>query len=254
MKPVSNLNAPGLEKADSVSEPLVAWPDLRSGTLIRRYKRFLADIELLSGDRITAHCPNSGRMLRCSEQGRSVRVSRSSNPLRKLAYTWEIIEMETSPVVINTLTANRLAKAAVTNGLIPELTGYPEVRTEVPIGKHSRIDLLLNAKGLRPCLVEVKSCTYVEQGTAMFPDAVSDRGRKHLIELQTALGFGMRSVLLVLIQRMDAHLFRPADHIDPRWGSELRKAHAAGVEILVYSTHISSEGISLAGKVPFSLA
>jgi sugar fermentation stimulation protein A len=237
-----------------MSEPLITWPGLLSGTLIRRYKRFLADIELMSGDVITAHCPNSGRMLQCSEQGRRVLLSRSSNPSRKLAYTWETIEMETSPVVVNTLTANRLAKAAVMGGLIRELEGYPEIQTEVPIGNRSRIDLLLKANEGRPCLIEVKSCTYVERGIAMFPDAVSDRGRRHLIELQAALGRGMRSVLLMIIQRMDAHLFRPADHIDPKWGSELRKAHAAGVEVLVYSTRINSEGISLAGKIPFDLS
>ncbi|HQI02619.1 MAG TPA: DNA/RNA nuclease SfsA [Deltaproteobacteria bacterium] len=234
-------------------EPLITWPELVSGTLIRRYKRFLADIELSSGEIVTAHCPNPGRMLECSEQGRKVRISRSSNPSRKLAYTWEVIETATGPVVVNTLTANRLAKAAVMKGIIPELAGYPEIRTEMPAGSHSRIDLCLSGRDLQPCLVEVKSCTYVEQAVAMFPDAVSERGRRHLVELRAALGSGMRSVLLILIQRMDARLFRPADHIDPKWGSELRKAHAAGVELLVYSTHISSEGIALADRIPFKL-
>lgn len=223
------------------------------GTLIRRYKRFLADIELETGELITAHCPNSGRMLECSEPGRKVYLSSSSNPLRKHAYTWEIIEMPSSPVVVNTMRANQAAGTALRKKLIPELSGYDEIRSEVPLGNRTRIDFVLHKESLPPCLVEVKSCTYVEDGIAMFPDAVSARGRKHLVELQAGLMKGMRSILLLLILRTDARVFRPADHIDPAWGAELRKASGAGVEILIYSALISGKGIKLAGEIPLSL-
>ena len=242
-----------LQRHPCMKDYLVVWPELTPGTLIRRYKRFLADIELTSGELITAHCPNSGRMLECSQPGCTVLVSRSSNPTRKHAFTWEIIEMPSSPVVVNTMRANQAAGSGLRKGLIGELSGYDEVKNEVAIGNSTRIDFFLTGEDKPPCIVEVKSCTYVEHGIAMFPDAVSDRGRKHLIELQAARLKGMRSVLLLLIQRMDAHIFRPADHIDPAWGSELRKAHAAGVEVIIYDTRISDRGMELAGKVPLSL-
>ena len=231
----------------------VAWPELTQGTLLRRYKRFLADVELESGETVTVHCPNSGRMLRCSEPGRRVFLSTSPNPARRLSRTLELIEMPQSLVVVNTLRANALAKAAVTAGLIPELAGYSHVKSEAVTGPGTRIDLLLSDEGKRPCMVEVKSSTYVEDGTAMFPDAVTSRGLKHLVELQAGLSRGMRSVLLVLVQRMDASRFRPADHIDPLWGLELRKAVDAGVEVLVYSTLVTLEGMSVAGRLPLLL-
>jgi len=233
---------------------LVTWPELVGGTLLRRYKRFLADVELATGEVVTVHCPNSGRMLKCSEPGRRVYLSRSSNPSRKCALTWELIDMPSSLVVVNTLRANTLARAAVVSGLIPELAGYPEVRSEAPVSEGTRIDLLLGGEGLAPCMVEVKSSTYAEDGVAMFPDAVTSRGLKHLVELQSGISRGMRSVLLILVQRMDAHRFRPADHIDPLWGSELRKAHAKGVEVLVYSTRITLAGMDIAGPVPLLLS
>ncbi len=241
-------------KKQRMPDTIIQWPELESGTLIRRYKRFLADIELPSGGTITVHCPNSGRMLECSQPGCRVLMSRSSNPARKLIHTWEIIEMPSSPVVVNTLRANEAASSAVRKGLIPELAGYSEVRKEVPWGKKSRLDLLLSGEGVQKCFVEVKSCTYVQDGTAMFPDAVSSRGLKHLVDLQEVLAQGCRSVLLILIQRMDAHQFRPADHIDPRWGSELRKAYAGGIEVLIYSTSITASGMAMGCRVPLSLA
>jgi sugar fermentation stimulation protein A len=231
----------------------VTWPVLVPGTLLRRYKRFLADIRLDSGETVTAHCPNPGRMLECSEPGRRVHLSRASNPARKLPLTLELIEMPSSLVVVNTLRANALARAAVSSGLIPELAGYPEVRSEVVICPGTRIDLLLAGEGRPGCLVEVKSSTYAVDGAAMFPDAVTARGLKHLVELQAGLSRGMRSVLLVLVQRMDAASFRPADHIDPAWGRELRKAHASGVEILVYSTRITLEGMTVGERIPLLL-
>jgi sugar fermentation stimulation protein A len=238
---------------DGMQNLPVTWPELEQGTLLRRYKRFLADVELDSGAMVTAHCPNSGRMLECSEPGRRVYLSRASNPARRCAHTWEIIEMPSSLVVVNTLRANVLARFAVAQGLIPELTGYPVVRSEVTVGPGTRIDLLLESEGLAPCMVEVKSSTYAMDGVAMFPDAVTARGLKHLVELQAGMKRGMRSVLLVLVQRMDALTFHPADHIDPLWGRELRKAHATGVEILIYSARITLEGMTIAGRIPLLL-
>lgn len=232
---------------------LITWPELVPGTLVRRYKRFLADIELPSGEIITVHCPNSGRMLECSQPGRMVSMSRSSNPSRKLSHTWEIIDMPSGPVVVNTLRANHLAKAAIQKGLIPGLAGYTEIRSEVACGKNSRIDLLLTRQDLPLCFVEVKSCTFVEEGVAMFPDAVSIRAQKHLLELRAGLKRGERSVLLILIQRMDAHVFKPADHIDPKWGSELRTAYSEGVEVLIYSTCITTTGMTLSHRIPLFL-
>jgi sugar fermentation stimulation protein A len=237
-----------------VRDYLITWPELVSGTLLRRYKRFLADVELSSGEVITVHCPNSGRMLQCSEPGRGVYLSRAANPARRCTHTWELIDMPSSLVVVNTLRANTFAKAAVTRGLLPELTGYPEVRSEAVVSQGTRIDLLLRGEGRPPCMVEVKSSTYAQDGVAMFPDAVTSRGLKHLVELQAGLSRGMRSVLLILIGRMDAHLFRPADHIDPLWGRELRKAHAVGVEVLAYTTRITHTGMAIAGPVPLLLS
>ncbi len=232
---------------------LITWPALTPGILIRRYKRFLADIELQTGEVVTAHCPNSGRMLQCSEPGRKVFLSHSPNPSRKHACTWEIIEMPSSPVVVNTLRANQAAGQALRTGLIPELAGYDGVRSEVVIGKGTRIDFVLESASRPSCMIEVKSCTYVVDGIAMFPDAVSERGRKHLVELQANLSQGRRAVLLLLIQRMDAKEFHPADHIDTLWGTELRKAASAGVEIMAYTTSITATGMALAGQVPIRL-
>jgi sugar fermentation stimulation protein A len=232
---------------------LITWPPLTRGTLIRRYKRFLADVELDDGGVITVHCPNSGRMLQCSEPGRPVHLSRSPNPARKHAFTWEIIEMPSGPVVVNTMRANQAAGAALRSGMIQGLAGYERVRSEVAVGRGTRIDFVLEGSAGRSCMVEVKSCTSVEHGIAMFPDAVSERGRRHLVELRNGLLSGVRAVLLLMIQRMDAREFRPADHIDPAWGAELRKAVSAGVEVLAYSTSITDRGMALADRVPVRL-
>ena len=199
---------------------------------------------------VTAHCPNSGSMLECSEAGRPVYLSCHDNPKRKLKYTWEMIEMPTSLVGVNTMVPNRLVKAAIEAGKIPELTGYDLVRPEVRYGEHSRIDLLLE-KGNRRCFVEVKNCTLVKDAVACFPDAVTSRGLKHLVELQHQVRLDNRSVMFYLIQRMDAVLFRPADHIDPAYGKELRKAVQKGVEMMVYDVTLDYKGIQLNRKLPF---
>jgi sugar fermentation stimulation protein A len=233
-----------------MTDHLFTWPPLRSGILIRRYKRFLADVLLEDGEIITIHCPNSGSMLGCSEPGRRVFFSRSENCNRKFPCTWEMIEMPGSLVVVNTLRANTLVKEAVERGMIPELTGYTNIRSEFPIGNHSRIDLLLNGGVDKPCLVEVKSSTLADDGIAKFPDAVTARGLKHLKELRNAVEAGYRSVMFFLIQRMDVLSFKPAYDIDPAYGKELKAVHSLGIEIIAYDTMISIPGINLGKRLP----
>ena len=234
-------------------EFLIHWPELTVAILIRRYKRFMVDVQLESGEVITAHCPNSGSMRGCLEPGRRVFLSRSSNEKRKFPHTLEIIEMPSSLVVVNTLMANRIVRKAVQSEMIPELSGYDGIRTEVPYGRNSRIDLLLEGRE-KPCLVEVKSCTLAQDGIVMFPDAVTARGLKHLVELQHEVVAGIRCVMFFLVQRMDGRIFRPADHIDPEYGREMRDAYAAGVEILAYTTHITLDGVAVSNKIPIDLS
>ncbi len=231
---------------------LIKWPRLVEGILIKRYKRFMADVRLRNNHVVTAHCPNSGSMKACCEPGRRVYLSRHNKPSRRLKYTWEMIQMEHSLVGVNTMVPNRLTEAAILAGDIPELSGYESVRREVKYGENSRIDILLE-KGKKRCFVEVKNCTLVSEGLACFPDAVTSRGLKHLVELQSQVKKGDRSVMFYLIQRMDANRFEPADHIDPAYGEELRKAVSKGVEVLVYDVKMDLEGIRLNRPVPFQL-
>jgi sugar fermentation stimulation protein A len=189
----------------------------------------------------------------CSEPGRPVYLSRHhDDPKRRLKYTWEIIDMPTSLVGVNTLVPNKLVKMAIQEGVVPELTGYDTIRPEVKYGAHSRIDLLLERNG-KQCFVEIKNCTLVIGGTAYFPDAVTARGRKHLVDLQQEVRRGNRAVMFYLVQRMDAAAFRPADHIDPDYGLNLRKAAEKGVEILVYDVRINLKGIRLNRLLPYHL-
>lgn len=230
------------------------WPDLIQGTLVKRYKRFLADVRLSDNRVVTAHCPNSGSMKACAEPGAPVYLSSHDNPKRKLKYTWEIIEMPTSLVGVNTLVPNRLVKASIEAGAIKELKGYDTVKAEVNTGHGSRIDLLLTAEGKKPsCFVEIKNCTMVTDGLAAFPDAVTTRGLKHLVELQRLVREGYRSVIFYLVQRMDARLFRPADKIDPAYGAELRRAKKNKVGILVYDVVLDLEKIVIGSRVPYRL-
>ena len=160
--------------------------------------------------------------------------------------------MGRSLVGVNTIVPNRLTKASIAAGYVKDLTGYDTIRSEVKYGENSRIDLLLE-NGRDRCFVEVKNCTLVSDGLVCFPDAVTSRGFKHLVELQNQIRQGDRSVMFYLVQRMDAERFRPADHIDPAYGQELRKAVQNGVEILVYDVAIDLEGISLNRRLPYQL-
>jgi sugar fermentation stimulation protein A len=231
----------------------LAWPKLISGTLVKRYKRFLADVKLNNNRVVTAHCANSGSMKECSEPGRTVFLSTHDNPKRRLKYTWEIIEMPSSLVGVNTNVPNRLVYKSIEDGLVKELEGYDRIKPEVKVGNHSRLDFCLTKRNNDQCFVEVKNCTLVTDGVACFPDAVTSRGLKHLVELQKLLDQGKRCVMFYLIQRNDAGVFKPADHIDPQYGKELRKALKKGVEILVYDTAIDLERIVLNKKIPYRL-
>ncbi|MCD4675136.1 MAG: DNA/RNA nuclease SfsA, partial [Desulfobacula sp.] len=185
-------------------------PPLIEGRLIKRYKRFLADIELDTGKKVTAHCPNSGSMKGCAIPGSQVWLSVSDNPKRKYKHTWELTKVPETMIGINTLVPNKLVKQSIENGLIEELSGYDRVKAEVKTSRHTRLDLLLENETKEKCYVEIKNCTLVEEGTAMFPDAVTVRGQKHLDELEHLVSLGHRGIIFFLIQRMDAKAFKPA--------------------------------------------
>jgi len=209
------------------------FPPLTKGTLLKRYKRFLADIELENGEMVTAHCPNSGSMKGCARPGAEAWISQSTNPKRKLKYTWELTRIDGTFIGINTLVPNRLVKASVENDLVPELSGYSRVTSEVKTSDHTRLDLMLEGDNKKPCFVEIKNCTLVENGVARFPDAVTTRGQKHIQELVALAANGHRAVLFFLVQRTDAHAFTPAADIDPEYAKKLMQARLKGVEIIV---------------------
>jgi len=226
-------------------------PPLLSGRLIKRYKRFLADIRLDSGEEITAHCANPGSMMGLAGEGMRVWLSKSGNPKRKLAHSWEIVEPEAGCLVgINTAHPNRIVEAAILAGEVPELTGYETLRREVKYGQNSRIDLLLEDLGRPPAYVEVKNVTLArEPGIAEFPDAVTARGAKHMEELARRGVAGERAVVFFLVQRSDAERFRLAADIDPAYAKAFEAAVNAGVEALCYKCVITPEEIRLDRKL-----
>jgi sugar fermentation stimulation protein A len=226
------------------------YPDpLIPGRLIKRYKRFLADVKLDGGAEVTAHCANSGSMLGLAEPGARVWLSPAANPKRKLKYTWEIVEADGAMVGINTFLPNRLASEAIGAGAIPELVGYDELRREVPYGRNSRIDLLLQGPGRPSCYVELKSVTLKRGRAAQFPDAVTARGAKHLDEMAREVAGGARAVMFYLVQRADCDEFSIARDIDPDYDGALGRALAAGVEVICHACRVTTEGIDVAQPV-----
>jgi len=227
------------------------YPPLYSGILLKRYKRFFADIELASGEMITAHCPNTGPMTGLYIPGQPVQVSRSDSPTRKLPYTWEMIEVTDNGcpvwVGVNTALPNRVVKLALEKGLFPELGSYHDIRGEVAYGQEkSRIDFLLMDDRDRSIYVEVKSTTWTNQTIAVFPDTVTTRGQKHLRELMSLLPQS-RAVMLYFINRGDCDQFAPGDGADPVYGQLLREAIALGLEVLPCRFDITPIGISYLG-------
>jgi sugar fermentation stimulation protein A len=225
---------------------------LYPGVLIHRYNRFLADVELENGGRVTAHCPNSGSMKGCAVPGNRVLLSLSGNPKRKLAYTWELVKADGIWVGINTSLPNRMTGEAIRRGTVGELAGYDTIRPEVRYGKNSRIDLLLTGPS-GSCYVEVKNVTLVNGNVALFPDAVTLRGQKHLHELMQTVREGNRGVIFFVVQRADAEVLAPADTIDPEYGRLLRLAVDNGVEAVAYQAHVDPEEIYLIRSLPVCL-
>ena len=227
-------------------------PPLVEGRLIRRYKRFLADVSLADGKEITVHCPNSGSMKGCAIPGSRVWLSTSTNPERKYPFTWELVEIDEVLIGLNTALPNRLTHEAISNETITELRGYDKIRPEVRYGVNSRIDLLLEGASGR-CFVEVKNVTLADHGVALFPDAVTERGQKHLRELMQVVADGDRGVIFYAVQRGDTDSVAPADLIDPEYGRWLRQAMACGVEALAYRAEISTDEIRLKHSLPINV-
>ena len=229
----------------------ISQPILR-GRLLRRYKRFLADIELEGGEVIVAHCPNTGSLLGCKVENAPAILRDSENPERKLRYTWQTIEIDGAWVNVDTSLPNAVVAEAIGAGDIAELTGYPGLKREVKYGKNSRIDILLEREGER-CYVEVKSTTLAADGVARFPDAVTARGLKHLNELEAQVAAGDRAVIFFLVSRGDVESFAPADDIDSEYGAALRRVVQNGVEALAYSTFVEPSSIEVAERLPIRL-
>lgn len=229
---------------------------LITGRLIKRYKRFLADIELDNGELVTAHCANSGSMMGLKEEGSPVWLSPATNPKAKLDYKWEMIEVDTTLVGINTAHPNRLVQDAILDGTISELEGYEGLRREMKYGENSRIDIFLSGSTLDEddCYVEVKSVTLSRQhGIAEFPDSVTARGTKHLKELSQMVADGHRAMMVYLIQRNDCTEFRIAKDIDPTYAKALNDALYNGVEATCYCCELNDQEIIVARRVPIRL-
>ena len=227
------------------------FPDpLIHGTLIKRYKRFLADVTLDSGETVTAHCANTGAMLGVQDPGAEVWLSPARNPDRKLKFTWEMIRVGDGLVGINTAHPNHIVSEAIADGKIAELAGYGSLRREVKYGKNSRIDILLQDDAKPDCYVEIKNVHLVrEPGIAEFPDAVSTRAAKHQGELADMVDAGARAVTFYLCQREDCDAFRIAADIDPGYAAAAADAKARGVEALCYACALTPEAISVARRI-----
>ncbi len=228
--------------------------ELQKGILIKRYKRFLADVQLEDGREITIHCPNTGSMKNCNEVGSTVWFSDSGNPKRKYQHTWEMVSVENGAIAgINTSRANGLIREAIEQGVIPALSGAVRCCAEVKYGsENSRIDLLLEYPDQR-CYVEVKNVTLAEQQVAYFPDAVTKRGQKHLRELMQVVRQGDRAVLCFCVQHTGVKVVKPADHIDADYGQIIREAHAQGVEIMAWQCDLNSTEAVVKRALPVDL-
>lgn len=235
------------------------FPDpLVRGTLIRRYKRFLADIEMADGATIIAHVANPGSMIGLTEPGAEVWLSPNRNPKAKLDWRWELVRVGEHLVGVNTAHPNALVAAAIAAGQVPELAGYGASRREVRYGENSRIDILLEDDNRPPCYVEIKNVNLRRaqpgrETAAEFPDAVTKRGAKHLAELANVAEAGERAVMFYLVQREDCDHFRIAGDIDPTYAAALTDARGRGVETLCYICTMSLEGLSLGAALPLML-
>ena len=225
---------------------------MRHGVLLRRYKRFLADVALDDGTETTVHVPNPGAMLGLNMPGLGVWCSDSGSTTRKLPLTWELVEADGGIVGINTMAPNRLVAEALANDALPELSGYASIRREVKYGEASRIDFLLESPERPACWLEIKNCHLMRTpGLAEFPDCVAARSAKHLRELEAMKAKGDRAVMLFVVQRTDCDRFDTAGDIDPTYARGLIRAAEAGVEVLIYRCEMTIEGVKITTPMPW---
>jgi sugar fermentation stimulation protein A len=238
-----------------VATARVAFEAPLRGRLLRRYKRFLADVETEDGGKLTVHCPDPGSMRGCAVPGAAVRCSVHDDPRRKLAHTLEMIRVGRIWVGVNTTRANTVAARALAAGTVPALRGYARVQREVRAGDRTRLDFLLTGRrdDPRPAWVEVKSATLAEGRTALFPDSVTERGRRHVERLAELARDGQRAVLLYVVQRADCLRVAPADAIDPAYSDALRAAVRAGIETFALGARVTARGITVTGRLPVVL-
>ncbi len=229
----------------------MTFDPLIPATLVRRYKRFLADVTLPDGSELTAHCPNTGAMTGCAEPGSPVWLSVSDSKTRKYPHTWELVQTDQGMACIHSARANAVVAEAVAEGRVPGLSGYAEQKREVRYGNGSRADLCLTDASRDDCFVEVKSVTLCEgDGIGVFPDAVSDRARKHLEELAAVARDGGRAVIFFCVFHAGISEVRPAWNIDPAYCEALLAAQDAGVEAMAWAAEISPAGITLDRELP----
>ncbi|EJD6376489.1 MULTISPECIES: DNA/RNA nuclease SfsA [Providencia] len=229
-------------------------PALQPATLIKRYKRFLADVTLPSGEEITIHCANTGAMTGCATPGDTIWYSTSNNTKRKYPYSWELTQTADGHFIcINTLRANQLVAQALTEKHIPELSEYSVIKPEVKYGtENSRIDFFLTQNGLPDCFIEVKSVTLLENNQGFFPDAVTLRGQKHLRELMHIAKEGKRAILLFVALHTGIHVASAAAHIDKQYAQLLEEARQSGVEVLCYQADVTVQQMALSKQIHFN--
>ena len=230
-------------------------PPLKKATLIKRYKRFLADVILEDGSEVTLHVSNTGAMSGCAESGDTIWYSTSNNPKRKYQYSWELTQTKQNHMIcVNTILANKLVEEAINNNVISELVGYKTLKREVKYGsENSKIDFLLT-EGEKPnAYVEVKSATLLVNGQGYFPDSVTTRGQKHLRELIEVVESGQRAILLFAVLHSGINSVKPASHIDHKYGELINEAINSGVEVLAYKTILNSDAIKVTDKIKFRI-
>lgn len=227
--------------------------NLQAATFIRRYKRFLVDVQKADGSVVTVHCPNTGSMQGCLCPGNRVMISSSDNLRRKYRHTLEMIAVKGYWVGINTMRTNYLVREALEAGLVAELGHVDQIQAEVKVSPASRLDFLV-VKGGEKIYIEVKNCTLVEGEAALFPDAVTSRGTRHLLELAALLAPGVRAMIFFCVQRQDGSFFAPADHVDALYGETLRRVAAQGVEVVAYQARVQPPEVVLRHGLPVKMA